>query len=299
MSEANIGMIKTGLHHWWPKGLSGFWVGDDDCVTRITPQGTELRSPPAKFGGITNGHAIKLGGPWSYSFESKFDAVDSRLPYLTTELLAFEAKPSNDTESIKDRLEAHAVSEEFLREIGLTLASLIVRSPRHRNTIALTTEYYRSRMGFSEPEVSKNLINMNLAHKFDLIGPNFSGGKYIIAYSDECEFIFGDGFYTNMAHEHSIGHQKTVTPITPVMTVIYTKPTRYSTQPKLMTIRLTKQEVLSFNDLVQIYSKDQLFYRSQKPVLAESFVRQEFLEFRYHEVPWLEGFLADAHQFRG
>ncbi|WP_150129943.1 hypothetical protein [Sinorhizobium sp. RAC02] len=85
--------VKTGLHHWWPKGLSSFWVGDDDCVTRITPEGKELRSPPAQFGAITNGHAVKMDGPWSFSFESKFDAADSRFPSLTGELLAFEAKP--------------------------------------------------------------------------------------------------------------------------------------------------------------------------------------------------------------
>ncbi|NVP57583.1 hypothetical protein [Mycoplana rhizolycopersici] len=292
------GSIKTGLHHWWPKGLSTFWVGDDDCVTRITPEGKEFRSPPAQFGGITNGHAVKLDGPWSFSFEAKFDAVDSRLPYLVNDLLKYEARRSSAAQPLAERLQAHRIPNQFMEEMGKTLASLIVRSPSHRNKVAKTTEYYQGRMGFSEPKADKNLINMNLSNKMEFISRNFNGGKYVIAFSDEAEFIFGDGFYTNMSNEHALGHRKTVLPATPIMTVIYTRPTQYFTEPRLMTIRLEKEEVLRFNELIQVYSKDQLFYRSQRPNLNDAFKRAEFLEFRYHNVPWLDKFLESVHRCR-
>lgn len=290
--------IKTGLHHWWPKSLSSFWTDAEDCVVRVTPKGTEHRSPPAQFGGITNGHAVKLNGPWSFSFESKFDQIDSRLPYLVEELLKFESKLSCHSLPIEERLKTQPATDQFLDELGSTLASLIARSPCHRNSIEKTTAYYQKRMGFDQPSVDKNLININLASKLDAISSNFRGGKYIIAYSDEAEFIFGDGFYTNMSNERPLGHRKTVLPLTPVMCVIYTHPTKHLIEPKLMTIRIAKEEVLQFNELVQIYSKDQLFYRSQKPILLDSFTRGEFLSFRYHEVAWLEQFLDAVHRYR-
>lgn len=290
--------VKTGLHHWWPKGLSSFWSNDEDCVVRITPEGGELRSPPAQFGGITNGHAVKLDGPWSFSFESKFDAIDSRLPYLVDDLLKFDAKHSYTGLSFEERFQSQFVTDEFLQDLGSTLASMIIRSPSHRNSIAKTTEYYQKRLGFEQPSVDKNLINMNLASKLDTVLRNFIGGKYIVAYSDEAEFIFGDGFYTNMAGEHPLGHLKTVLPITPVMCVIYSRPKRYFTEPKLMTIRLAKTEVLQFNELVQVYSKDQLFYRSQKPDLLDSFTCGKFLKFRHNKVAWLDTFLDAAHGYR-
>lgn len=290
--------LKTGLHHWWPKGLSAFWAGYDDCVTRINPKGEELRSPPAQFGGITNGHAVKLDGPWSFSFESKFDSVDSRLPYLVEEILALEAKSYLTSDDLRDRLQGHSAGDVFLNEIGLIVASLIVRSPSHRNKVAKTSEYYQKQFGFSEPKADKNLINMNLAHKLEAISNNFHGGKYIVVFSDEAEFIFGDGFYTNMASEHGVGHRKTVLPLTPTTAIIYSRPTKYYTHPKLMTVKIRKAEVDRFNELVQVYSGEQIFYRSQKPTLLESFERGEFLTFQYHKVAWLEEFLGAVHQYR-
>lgn len=291
--------IKTGLHHWWPKGLSSYWGDDDDCVTRITPAGEELRSPTAQFGGITNGHTVKLNGPWSFSFESNFDTIDSRLPYLVEDLLKLEAIPSRNDQPIEERLQAHNVNDEFLVEIGLTIASMIVRSPSHRNRVVKTAEYYQGRLGFSEPKADKNLINIALSRKLSLIARNFDGGKYVVACSDEEEFIFGDGFYTNMSDENRLGHLKSILPITPTTAVIYTRPTSYFTNPKLVTIRLGRNEVSQFNELVQIYSGDQLFYRSQRPSLSDAFKRAEFLTLKYHKVRWLEDFLEAIHRYRG
>lgn len=290
--------IKTALHHWWPKGLSSFWVDDEDCITCISPDGEERRAPPAQFGGITNGHTVRLGESWSFSFESKFDAVDSRLPYLVTDLLGFEAKVAGSGLPYSERLRGHEITDEFMKEIGLALASLICRSPNHRNLIAKTSKYCQEKFGFKEAKSDKNLININISNKIELINRNFNGGKYIVAFSDENEFIFGDGFYTNMASESALGHSKTVVPITPTALVIYSRPTSYFTRPRLLTIRLGRAEVSLFNELVQVYSKNQLFFRSQRPAIGDAFKKNEFLQYKYHKVPWLEGFLEDVHRFR-
>ena len=249
--------VKTALHHWWPKGLSAFWVDDEDCITCLSPSGEERRSPPAQFGGITNGHTVKWGEPWNFSFESKFEAVDSRLPYLVAELLEYEANVTDSGLPYNERLKGHAATDDFMREVGMTLASLIARSPNHRNIIAKTSEYFQKRFGIENSNADKNLININLSNKIEVINRNFRGGKYIIVFSDESEFIFGDGFYTNMSSDHSIGHLKTVAPITPTMTIIYSRPTQYSTTPQLLTIRINRSEVSYFNEMVQIYSKNQ------------------------------------------
>ncbi|AOF91795.1 hypothetical protein BSY16_2302 [Sinorhizobium sp. RAC02] len=197
-----------------------------------------------------------------------------------------------------DRLTAHDVSKPFHDDIGLGLASLIVRSPRNRNSQAKTAAYYQERMGFKEPRVDKNLISMNLAHKLDLITRNFQGGKYVVAYTDEQEFISGGVLYTNMAHEVSIGHRKTIVLIAPLVAVIYSCTNSYSTVPSFMTIKLNRLEVLQFNRLVKVYSRDQIFYRSQKSVLEDTFLQSEFLEYKYHNVPWLDTLLETVHRLR-
>lgn len=290
--------IKTALHHWWPRGLSQFWEDSGGGVTAVNPDGTERRSSPDQFGAITNAHAVKLDGPWSFSFETAFDKIDNRIPSLIRELLAFEA-PAEECNQQRTNFKSHDAPDDFLEVIGALMASLITRCPRNRSSIAKTTEYYQSRFGFTDPKADKNLINLNLRSSIEYIGKHFKNGKIILAFSDDKEFIFGDGFYTNMTTESCIGHKKTVIPVTPVMALFFSKPTQYFTYPKLFTCKLDRYYVELINDLTKVYSGKNIFYRSQKPEIGDEFSQGKFLQYEYHKVPWLERFLADMHAIRG
>jgi len=290
--------VKTALHHWWPRALSQFWEDSEGGVTAINPDGTERRSSPDQFGAITNGHAVKLGGPWSFSFESAFDKVDSRIPSLIPELLAFDAS-AQECDEHRTSFKSHDVSDEFIAEVGELMASLVTRCPRSRNSIAITAEYYQSRFGFKTPKADKSLINLNLRSSIEYIGRNFKRGKIILAFSDNKEFIFGDGIYSNMNTESCIGHMKTVVPITPCMALIFSRPVKYFTYPRFVTCKLSKYYVDLTNVLTSVYSGKNIFYRSQAPEIGDEFKQGKFLEYQYHEVPWLERLLADMHAIRG
>ncbi len=75
------------------------------------------------------------------------------------------------------------------------------------------------------------------------------------------------------------------------------RPSSYPSEPKLVTLRLAPAEVVSLNELVQIYAKDFLFFRSQPPAVAEVFAIGEFRQLKYHRDPWLDALLDDLAQY--
>jgi hypothetical protein len=70
------------------------------------------------------------------------------------------------------------------------------------------------------------------------------------------------------------------------------------TQPELMTLRLLENEVEFINRTIQIYSRDHIFFRSQKPTITDEFTQHEHLEFEYHEHPWLNALINSAITFQ-
>lgn len=65
----------------------------------------------------------------------------------------------------------------------------------------------------------------------------------------------------------------------------------------MVTIRLNRDEVRFFNEVVQIYSRERIFYRTERPALIDAFTGGERREFRYHANPWLDGFFEEAIAF--
>lgn len=278
--------------------MSSYWEDRNGCVTRISPNGAELRSPPAQFGAITNAHAVNLDGPWSFSFEKSLDPVDSRFPSLVQELLTFESATQGASDNLSDRLIGHVVSDNLLSDLSLAIASLIVRCPGNRFREASTVEYYQRRFGFENPKADKNIVALNIRDKLNIVRRNFLGGKFVILYSDQSELIYGDGIYTNMQGEGGVGHRRTYVALTPVMGILYSRPQRYFTYPRLLTLRINLDEADWFNHLTEVYSGKEIFYRSSKPVLSDAFKTGEYRQFQYHKVDWLESFLSGVHSFR-
>jgi hypothetical protein len=291
--------LKTELHHWWPRSLSEHWEDTDEMVSRIRPDGSVKRAPHGNFGAITNAHHLKLGG-WDSTFEPIFSEADTEMGFVVSWLLRLEANHADPTGPRLSRILAQPLPLERQLQLARTVSSLVARSPRTRNTIRQTTEFYRKQFGLAKPEPDKTLIAMNQRGLYDAYQATLqSSGRWAILFSDSREFIFGDGFLHNFpATANSLtGSAKCVLPFTPTITIVFMRPMRHPSEPKLITMRLDDDEVKFFNETVQVYSKDFLFFRSQQPQLIPAFTKHEFYEFRYHKEEWLDALLDDLAQY--
>lgn len=296
------GKLKPAVHHWWPQSLSKHWAGADGCVTQLSWDGTEVRSPPANFGGIKNAHHIKFGedNPWNSTFEQVFDRADSQFPDLVTWLLKLKTKSGPANAPFESRFIAQPLSSEHRTYLAEGLSSLIVRSPRSRKNIKITIESYISNDGIAGYPIDKTLIAANMHASHEAVTSVIKGGgKFVVLFSDGPEFIYGDGFL----HNFPIGTDRPLSarclvPVLSSIAVLFVQPTIYRTQPELMTMRLKANEAKLLNDLVQVYSCDRVFYTSDKPKIIGDFKRREHLELTYHQHPWLEQLINSAVAFQ-
>jgi len=292
--------LKTELHHWWPRTLSDHWTAADGMVSVTRPNGEVDRAPPGAYGGITNAHHLKLGGPWSSTFEPVFNQADNEIGDFVRWLATLETPIDGSEKPMVDRIAAQEFPEHRVQQAARITASLLARSPSTRHAIKLTTEYYRSRIGLGDPTADKTLIAANQRGLYDAYRSVMErGGRWAILFSGEKEFIAGDGFLHNFpASRNGINSgKKLVLPILPTASIVYMLPTQYPTEPRLVTFRVSAHEVETLNDIVQVYARAFLFFREQRPALGESFKLGEHQMFEYHRHAWLDGLLDDLSQY--
>jgi hypothetical protein len=158
------------------------------------------------------------------------------------------------------------------------LVSLAIRSPMNRRAFGRIVERGRGR---PVPERERNLLiaaNMrgSLRKVVDSIG---NRAKFAVIFSQGREFIFGDGFYHNVVAAINAPLSPTVlAPLTPELSVLMATPARYTAEPKLSTIVVSNEEVNALNLIVQIYAKEEIFYRAERPPLTEHFTANEHRE---------------------
>lgn len=293
--------LKTELHHWWPRTLSEHWCAADQMVSVIRPNGEVRRAPPGAFGGITNAHHMKLGGPWDSTFEPVFNQPDSEIADFVSWIFTLEASRAESDRPMLERILAQPLSHERHQQMARIVASLLARSPRVRYVIKLGTEYYREQFGLADPTADKNLIAANQRGLYDAYRKRMeSGGRWAILFTDNTEFIAGDGFLHNFpASVDGINSgKKLVLPILPTATIVYMLPSGgYPSEPKLVTLRVHGEETTRLNHFVQVYARDLLFYRSQQPIPSDAFRSGEYREFQFGQDEWLDALLDDLSQF--
>jgi len=267
--------LKSEVHHWWPRSLSDYWNDSEGAVNWIKPDGEVIRAPAHKFGSIKNGHHFKpdLDGepnPWDFTFEPVFAKADDNFPAVVEWLLSLECKHVPLRTSRKDGLLALDVDDKMLSTLVECIVSLVVRSPKFRESGAAMAEHLRGPLGQRERNA---LISANIMHCqrsiADGIGTN---GKFVVLFTNDREFLYGDGFYHNLSSQtqNTVG-ARIVVPITPNVAVLYCHPHRFRTEPRLSTLLLTNEEVDVLNQTVQIYARDCLFYRTERPVLLPAY----------------------------
>ena len=292
--------LKTELHHWWPRTLADHWAAADGMVSVIRPNGAVHRAPPGAFGAITNAHHMKIGGPWDSTFEPIFNQPDFEMADFVSWLGTLEASFAGADTSMVERISPQPLPDERRAQIARITASLLARSPGIRNSIKITTEHFRREFGLADPSADKSLIAVNQRGLYDAYRKGMeNSGRWAILFSDEREFIAGDGFFHNFPASQDGFHsgRKLVLPILPTAAVVYMSPMQYPTEPKLVTLRLGADEVERLNEIAQVYASDFLFYREEKPTLSESFTCGGHRQFQYHGHDWLDPLLDKLSQY--
>lgn len=269
-------------------------------VSAIRPDGSILRAPPGKFGGITNAHHIKIGGPWDSTFEHIFGQSDSDLNEFISWMFTLEAMCTEGDRPMLERILAQPLPSDRQAQMARISASLLARSPRVRYVIELGINDNREQASLLDPAANNSLIAANQRGLYEYyLRLMQRSGRWAVLFSDSAEFIAGDGFFHNFpASEVSIhSGRKLILPILPTAAIVYMNPTTYPSEPKLVTLRVDRGEAAWLNGLVQIYARRTIFFRSEKPVLSDAFRCGKHRELEYNQHEWLEGVLDDLSQY--
>lgn len=241
----------------------------------LKPDGSVIRVPPARLGVISNGHHIKLGSderssPWDQTFERVFDRADGAFPDLISWLEGLERRPVRDVKQLSDRFAVQPCADDELCRMSECAVSLAVRGPMNREASVALAEHIRGRIKPSEREA---LIGLNMRNSQRVVADSIgSRGKFVAIYSRTKEFVFGDGFFHNVRNAQIAPHSpKILVPLTPHISILVCRPTRYMAEPRLCTLVLDDHEVDILNNTVQVYSKNAIYFRSEPPALDEAF----------------------------
>ncbi len=263
--------------------MSRRWADDADGVHWLLPDGSERRARPDAFGVIGNGHYIKLSPaagettPWDQNFEDEFQDADGQFPAVIAWLegLNYEARPGV---ARRDRFLPQPSTDEQFRKMAESLTSLAIRNPMTREAAVSIAERFRGPL----PERERNtLITANLRdmHRRAMQAVS-ERGKATAVLSPDREFVFGDGFYHNLTTGSMAPPMpRILAPLTPRLAVLYAIPQRYTVEPRLSTLVIDAEEAEGLNQVVQIYAREAIFYRSDRPELIEEFQRAKHLRF--------------------
>lgn len=282
--------LKTELHHWWPKGLSKLWADVDGTVGRLSWDGKIVRSKPANFGAITNAHHIVLKGPWAGTVEPIFDHVDSNFPYLVQRLAAMRPRRRLFKRKLKSRIIPTPLPEEERQLLGQGIASLIVRSPAYRHFLKKGIQATQSRFGFPDGyKFDSNLLSLTIDQHFPYMESALRiGGKVVLLHTWHREFILGEGYLNDLNGGHHQSAYRCLVPLTPNLAVFMFRDLEYRVAPNCFSVALDANEVEVINCITQIYTKDSILFRTQKPIIESFFAEREFRKMTRHSHEMLD-----------
>lgn len=255
----------------------------------MRPDGETTRAKPENFGVIGNGHHIKFGdprttSPWDESFEYAFQSADNNFPKVIDWLERLPCGSAPCDQPIAARFCTHKTTDEQFSQLIECVVSLAVRSPMHRNAAVRTAEHLR---GTIEPRERNAIVGLNIRHSLQNALKQIGGrGKALVVFSPNREFVFGDGFFNNLTPpaDHILNPRLFV-PLTPRMAVLFTRPSSYLVEPRIVSLVVSDSESEILNRSIQIYSKEEIFYRSERPIITDNFSQGQHLEYADHDNP--------------
>lgn len=282
--------LKSEKHHWWPQTISKHWENQNGFINRINAKGENTEIKPKSLAVIKNGHIIKLSDNpekrtgFDQNFEHFFDNADNNSNTIINLLSKIWTEHFKIT-SYKSIRSNHCSSKyhELIIEIIVALA---VRSPLYRDRCIAPAEKLRGEI----PKLEKDrLIALNMRDALKNITYHIKNEASIyLLLSKEKEFIFGDGFYHDIPAVTIPSRSPTILcPLTPHISVIIDAKGRKK-DDSLISISLNDEEIALCNDTIQIYSKSEIFYRNDKPILSSHFLDNQRKEYFFYDDPILE-----------
>jgi len=289
---------KSREHHWWPVALQKHWADRNGDVSWIDPEGKiqKKRAKNRKIAYKSHGHTVFRGDDWEANFEDEFSIADDGIPKVIETLTSL--KPLGRTpgeffglirlllkhdRQLCDMCKFYHLDEKVHRKLLLLICSLLIRSPGNRNIY----ENYPSLVGLpSNEEVGK----MNMAQTYqtakELCETGFISNQYFVfIHSPLKQFIFGDGnldwLTGNLIMNRVDG--RALVPLTPHLCVYFCTPHSMLSTPNCASLSAAPWMVDWINNLVQIYSRDKLFFLVKPPVLTEVFQKRQFLALKQRE----------------
>ena len=279
-------------HHWWPVGLQSYWSDRYGDVSWIDPTGfvRKKRSANRKIGYKRHGHTSFRGTVWSSNFESDFDRPDNAVHEIVGALDKLRPKGTSFHELLKligalcsgqrgyDVVSNfYRMDHEIARNLLLLCLSLLIRSPSARSRY----ERYGTQFGFP---VSEEVGKANIAQNYHLAQKicdrhHLPTLRFVLLNSFLGRFVFGDGlldWITPSLLTNSI-HGKALISLTPHLCVYMFTPSNANGSVNCASLFVNNIVEDGINDICQVYSKDQLFFRGRVPRLTDAYKRSVHL----------------------
>ena len=280
-------------HHWWPIGLQKHWADSSGDVWSIDTKGrsTKKKAKKSEFGHRRHGHTALENTHWKTNFEALFQCADNsieqvlfKLNFLKKKDLVISALAKLSWKIVarkvgfEDICDIHLIEEGLHRKLLLIICSLLVRSPASRFP-------YESSHPLGDLPPDRNIEKLNLRQAFVYARDICESGKIdhqaiVLMHCPEGRFIFGDGTLDEITDTLHIGklRGRALIPLTPKLCVyLRTQPVTGPTY-NCASLIATPWMINRVNEIVQIYSKDRLFYFGKPPSLSEYFLANQFLQ---------------------
>jgi hypothetical protein len=277
--KETVPMKEKESHHWWPKCISEHWKDNRGYVYKLSSDRAEPEplKNNERFGFTPNAHSIKLPHVISEGVMVQLHNNDADEKWKDDECFEHFFQLHDNNNGFKHIFKWLKILENEQENLDILLEcllSLVVRSPSFFRQITSDMENLTIQ---EEHTIKINIRDAlkNFRRKLfydDIVwgrqkerrGKN-AVGKFGILFSKEQEFIYGDGFVHNFTSCIAPPTEpKMIVPLLPNICVCYFHLTR-TTNPRLSTVELKKDEVDFINRKTIEYSKECVFYKSNKP----------------------------------
>lgn len=291
-----VNLQKSREHHWWPVALQKYWMDRNGDVSWATPDGSvsKKRARNRKIGKISHGHTFLRNSCWETNFEDEFQSVDGAIPAVITELQTLKPLGWHPKEFchlvrllFKTEKQPHEIckfyrlDEDLHRNLLLLIYSLLIRSPANR----FKYKNFPTRFGLKPDEdVGKdNMLNYFRIAKDTCRKMRFTNQFFVLMHSYRRPFCYGDGnldWLTSSLLSSLRVSGRALVPLTPNLCIYFCTPRKMRSGSNCVSLTVAPWQVDWVNEIVQIYSRDQVFFRGKCPKLIEAFKKKEFLEHR-------------------
>lgn len=240
------------------------------------------------------------GGVWETNFEREFD-IDNQVHNIIAYLR--QLKPLGNTllefvallrlglkrdRTLADLCKIHHINDQYSRDLLLLIYSLLIRSPSNRFKNASFPSHFG--LPVSDDAGKANVRQSYLLAKRACQNGAMTNRFFVVLHSDWKRFICGDGYLDWLSSSLPSVRGRALIPLTPNLCIYVCTPMVMRKGRNCASLRAAPWMVDQINEIVQIYSRDKLFFLGRKPQLTNEFSKRQFLEHADYSVDLLDMF---------